>query len=135
MSTLTKFFFRYPDHATSSWSIVNWWESRRLAYNLSVGAAGVISLMAVEILTLLPPHPVHLRIPWQGVAAYAVLANISYSAGPLAELTIRRLWGDELDPVGPALFRYGFAFSIGLTLLPIGLAMIAWLTRLAGFLS
>ena len=33
-------------------------------------------------------------------------------------------------PVGPALFRYGFAFSVGLTLLPIPLAILSWGVRL-----
>ena len=27
----------------------------------------------------------------------------------------------ELEPVGPTLFRYGFAFSIGLTLFPVAI--------------
>ena len=130
MSALTEFFFRYPDRARSSWSIVNWWESRRLAYNISVGTAGVVSLAAIETFSLLPPHSTLLPIPWQPIAVYALLANVCYSAGPLAELLIRRLWGDELEPVGPALFRYGFAFSIGLTLLPVGLSVIAWVARL-----
>jgi hypothetical protein len=130
MTALTEFFFRYPDRARSSWSIVNWWESRRLAYNLSVGTAGVISIGTIEIFQLLPPHSMLLPIPWQAVAVYAVLANICYSLGPLAELGIRRLWGEELEPVGPALFRYGFAFSIGLTLLPAGLAPLEWVARL-----
>ena len=134
MSALTEFFFRYPDRARSSWSIVNWWESRRLAYNISVGTAGVVSLAAIETFSLLPPHPMLLPIPWQPIAVYALLANLCYSAGSLAELLIRRVWGEELEPVGPALFRYGFAFSIGLTLLPAGLALLEWVARLGGLI-
>ena len=30
----------------------------------------------------------------------------------------------------PALFRYGFVFSVGLSLLPIPVAALSWLVRL-----
>jgi hypothetical protein len=39
----------------------------------------------------------------------------------MAELWIRKTLGREMEPVGPTMFRYGFVFSIGLTLFPIGL--------------
>jgi hypothetical protein len=37
-----------------------------------------------------------------------------------------------LPPRGPALFRQGLSFAVGLTLLPIPLAMISWVVRLVG---
>lgn len=135
MSALTEFFFRYPDRATSSWSIVNWWESRRLVYNASVGIAGAASITAIELAAALPPDSFHVPIPWIAIGVYALLANLCYTAGPIAELFIRWIWGGDLEAVGPALFRYGFAFSIGLTLLPTGLAMLAWVAKLSGVLS
>ena len=134
MTALTEFFFRYPDRARSSWSVINWWESRRLVYNVSVGVAGAASVTALELAAVLPPYSIHLPIPWIAIGVYALLANVCYTAGPAAELLIRRLWGDELEAVGPALFRYGFAFSIGLTLLPIGLALLGWGAKLWGVL-
>jgi len=30
-----------------------------------------------------------------------------------------------MEPVGPTLFRYGFAFSIGLTLFPVAIISLA----------
>jgi heme/copper-type cytochrome/quinol oxidase subunit 4 len=30
-----------------------------------------------------------------------------------------------MEPVGPTLFRYGFAFSIGLTLIPVAMISLA----------
>lgn len=135
MTALTEFFFRYPDRARSSWAIVNWWESRRLAYNIAVGIAGAASVTAIELAAALPPFPTHLPIPWIPIGVYALLANVCYTAGPIAELAVRRIWGDDLEPVGPALFRYGFAFSIGLTLLPTGLAVLGWGARLFSALS
>jgi len=67
-----------------------------------------------------------------GIVAYAVLANLCYSGGAAAELYIRRRWGDGYAVVGPAMFRYGFAFSVGLTLLPIPLALLDWMIRALG---
>lgn len=61
---------------------------------------------------------------------YGVLANVGYSLGWLAEMAMRALWGDEAPYAGPALFRQGLAFSIGLTLLPIPLSIISWVARL-----
>ena len=39
-----------------------------------------------------------------------------------------------MRPLGPALFRQGLAFSVGLTLLPILLVSLAWLARVVAFL-
>lgn len=68
--------------------------------------------------------------PWGIVVAYAILANVCYSAGPLVDLFIRRRWGDSYAAVGPTLFRYGFVFAIGLTLLPIPLVILQVVLRL-----
>jgi len=57
---------------------------------------------------------------------------VCYSAGAAAELYIRRRWGDGYAVVGPATFRYGCAFSVGLTLLPIPLALLDWIIRALG---
>jgi len=37
-------------------------------------------------------------------------------------------------PFGPALFRQGLAFSVGLTLLPIVIVSVGWVARLAMFI-
>lgn len=130
MSALTRFFFRVPSFSSSTWSVIRWWESRRLAYNLAVGAAGVLSLAAVALVDLLPPNPRVPGIPWGGILVYAVLANLFYSLGPAVDALVSRRWGRSFDAVGPALFRYGFAFSVGLTLLPIPLVVLGWAFKL-----
>jgi hypothetical protein len=58
---------------------------------------------------------------------YALCANLCYSLGFAVELLLQQLWGDEVAPVGPTLFRHGLVFSVGLTLFPIGMAWLAWL--------
>jgi hypothetical protein len=130
MSALTRFFFRVPSFSSSTWSVIRWWESRRLAYNLTVGVAGVISLTAVALVELLPPSSRVPGIPWGGILVYAVLANLFYSLGPAVDTLVSRRWGRNFDAVGPALFRYGFAFSVGLTLLPVPVVVLGWAFKL-----
>jgi hypothetical protein len=94
--------------------------------------AGVLSLGADSLFSVLPPRSSSPGVPLGlvGVFAYAVLANLCYTAGPAVDLYIRRRWGDEFAVVGPTLFRYGFVFSVGLTLLPIPLSFLSWALRL-----
>lgn len=135
MSAVTHYFFAPVYNPRTSWSVIEWWEARRAVYNLAVGAVGVTSLAGLSVFALLPPHPAHLRIPWAGVGVYAVLANLCYTLGPVADLAIRRYWGNAYAAVGAALFRYGFVFSIGLTLLPVPLALLSWAVRVLQILQ
>lgn len=131
MNTLAEFLFPAPAPRGVG-PILKWWERRRLAYNLAVGAAGTFSLGVVSVIAHLLPHPpsVHPGVPWQAVVVFSVLANICYLLGPLAEITAHKLWGRSLLPVGPALYRMGLTFSVGLALLPSLLAVIALVVRI-----
>ena len=42
----------------------------------------------------------------------------------------RRAGGERWAVVGPALFRYGFAFAVGLTLMPVVVAAGSWGVRI-----
>jgi len=128
MTALARLLFPVPALRRSPEVILGWWESRRPTYNLIVGGAGLLTLGTIEVLSLLPPH-LPMRVPWQLVVIYGVLANVCYSFGFLFESLLARLWGDEVAPIGPTLFRHGLVFSVGLTLLPIG---VAWLGYLFG---
>lgn len=133
MSALTTFFFRQdvvvPPTTTQT---IAWWESRRLAYNAAVGATGLCSLVIINFIAALPPNSE--LIPWQANVilplVYGGVANLCYTMGWVAELGLRRWLGDDVAAVGPAIFRYGFVFSIGLTLFPAGITFLAWLARL-----
>ena len=130
MTAVEKYFFTPLYYPRSAWSVVRWWEERRPLYNLWVGGAGLVTLGAVTVLLHLPPHPVAFVPPWRAVAVYAVLANAAYTLGPAADILLRRVLGDRGRAVGPVLFRYGFVFSVGLTLLPIAVAGMSWVFRL-----
>jgi hypothetical protein len=133
MTALTRFFFDPVYAPRSAWSIIGWWERRRTAFNLVVGAAGLLTLATINGFALLPPGGRWVGVPLGVVAAYGLLANVAYTAGPAVDLLIRRTWGNQYAAIGPTLFRYGFAFSVGLTLLPIPLATLNWAFRLVRF--
>src|ERR1044071_6433986 len=110
---------------------LTWWESRRLIYNVIVGATGIVTLGIIGAILLIPPGLPGVRPPIQAILAYGVLANICYTFGPFVEIALQKLWKDRVLPVGPSLFRQGLSFSVGLTALPIILASGMWVARLA----
>jgi hypothetical protein len=134
MSALTKILFPLPDYRRTPLTLLRWWESRRLTYNVAVGGAGLLTLGVLEVTSALPPRLPGPAFPWQGVVVYAVLANLGYSLGWTAEVGMRALWKEQAPDAGPAMFRQGLTFAVGLTLLPIPLAALSWLARLVGAL-
>jgi hypothetical protein len=129
MTAVEKYFFTPIYHPHSPWSVFKWWESRRLLFNVTVGSAGLISLGTATLFAILPPHPAHFLVPAAVILVYGVMANICYSLGAPLDLLLRRKLGERAAAAGPVLFRYGFVFSLGLTLLPIPLAVLSWVVR------
>lgn len=123
--------FLYPPPAPRhSWGILKWWESRRLKYNLIVGASGFLSLGAFSLLMSLPPSPHSLMFTWAPIAGFGLLANLCYFLGPTVEAAIEKFSRGKILPTGPALFRMGLTFSVGLTLLPTLMASMDWVLRI-----
>src|SRR4051812_6565643 len=135
-SMLTELLFPLPAQRRTTIGILTWWESRRLLYNCIVGASGFITLTVIGLVSLLSKHSGARGEdgPLMLVVGYGVLANICYTLGPIVEIALERAWRDLVLPVGPALFRQGLAFSVGLTLLPIPVVICAQVVRLANFL-
>lgn len=131
MSALTEFLFPAPARRTVG-SIVGWWESRRLKYNAIVGGAGVLSVGISTVIAHLPPlhTDVGLLPPWQPIVVFGVLANVCYFLGPAVEVAVEKLWGRQVLPVGPSLFRMGLTFSVGLAFLPTLLLLFHWIWRI-----
>ena len=128
MTTLTDFLFPAPAHRSVR-GIVHWWESRRLEYNLIVGASGVLSLAVVRVMTWLPPDHHGFPFPLAAVIVFGVMANVCYTFGPVVEAAIEKLWGRKALPTGPTLFRMGLTFSVGLTQLPTLISCFDWVYR------
>jgi hypothetical protein len=120
--------FPPADYRRTTISLLNWWESRRGTYNVIVGAAGVVTLAVIRVISWMPPA-VHFSLDWRPVAAYGLLANVCYTFGFAIEATAQRIWRERCPAFGPALFRQGLAFSVGLTLLPTIVMSIGWVAR------
>ena len=123
---MTRLLFPAPAEVRSTASIFRWWESRRLTFNVIIGAAGLVTLAATNLIALLPPLSMHMGVFLPGIVLYGFLANVFYSLGFVTEAVMQRAWHDETPRVGPALFRQGLIFSVGLTLFPIALMGIGW---------
>jgi hypothetical protein len=129
-TAVRRFFFRGSWGLESPVEVMAWWERRRLTYNAVVGAAGVATLTAVNVLVALGPGGRAPGLPpFAVIVAYATAANLAFTGGWIAELSLRRHFGRRTGTLGAALFRYGFVFAAGVTLLPIGFAAVDLIAR------
>lgn len=128
MHSLTEFLFPEPAPRTVP-GIIKWWEKRRLFYNVAVGSAGLATMIpATAVVSILEGRLV--LEPWIGALAFGVMANVCYCLGPTIEILITKIWGRTVLPTGPALYRMGLTFSVGLALLPMLLVFFAALIRI-----
>ena len=130
MSALTRLLFPAPAEVRNTAAIFRWWESRRLTYNAIVGATGLVTIAALKLIAVLPPLSMSMPVFWPAIFAYGFFANFCYTFGFVTEAAMQRAWHDETPRVGPALFRQGLVFSVGLTLFPIALMSIGWAFQL-----
>ena len=127
MTSLTEFLFPAPA-ARATGAIIRWWESRRLAYNLAVGAAGTVSFIVVSIGDSILMGVPHL-MPWPFAVMFGLGANVMYCLGPTIEILIEKVWGRTVLPTGPGLYRMGLTFSVGLALFPsliMTISLVGW---------
>jgi hypothetical protein len=112
--------------AASAWHVIGWWESRRIPFNLIVGAAGILTSGAILVIALvgerlfgvpfgLPDPPIFAIL---GVVFFAAAANVCYTGGWIAELIVRRAWPDQSDMFGTLTFTLGLPFAVVVTLAP-----------------
>ena len=113
-----------------SWDAILWWEKRRIAFNLVVLVAGILSILIVELigsrLAKAGEDVVEPIAILMGVIVYAVAANLCYSLGWITEL----LWSggntSRTAELRPKVFRLGMILSIVLTLLPAVVLPLVW---------
>lgn len=133
-TSLADFLFPAPARRNTL-DIIRWWERRRLAYNAFVGAAGLVSLGAVSAGAALAGAGfigVKILAP---AAAFAVMANVCYLLGPALEILVQKLWGRQVLPTGPTLYRMGLTFSVGLALFPTLLVLIVMVVRVLAWIT
>lgn len=115
-SPLVRFLYPAPARRTVG-GIFKWWEKRRLAYNLIVGAGGAFTLAGAAVTSRVFGFPLSLIDLWDPVLPVALWANLCYTLGPLTESLLHRIWGRQVRPVGPHLFRAGLILAVGVTFL------------------
>lgn len=128
MTALTEFLFPAPARRTTI-GIVKWWEKRRLAYNLLVGSAGMVTLTLVAVTEWILGRSSAALPPWQPVVVFGLGANFFYCLGPIIEWSVEKLFKGEVLPIGPGLYRMGLTFAVGLALFPSFLVIISFLIR------
>jgi hypothetical protein len=123
-SELRRLLFRDSPRLETPVEVVRWWEQRRLPFNVAVGATGLVSLSFIAGLGAIGPEAHAFQgPPLVGVLAYGAMANLAYTSGWMLELLmLRPLFGRRSGTVGATLFRYGLAFSMGISAIPIGLS-------------
>jgi len=128
MTALTSVLFPEPTLRRSPGAVISWWERRRPLYNAVVGATGVVTVSVLSVAL----GPVFFVQPgtWIGITAYGIAANLCYSLGAPSELLLERWLGRQTYGLGPALFRYGLIYSVGLTLFPLALGTFALVAKL-----
>jgi hypothetical protein len=120
-----------PGKFTNKWDAIRWWETRRVPFNLVVGATGIIAAAVFLLIgsTIVRPgedfeEPLALI---GAVLLYGVMANVCYTLGWITELA----WAKDNPVKGQDLrvraFRAGLIFSVALTTLPIWAAALIWL--------
>ncbi|MGH7670845.1 MAG: hypothetical protein ACRENQ_15270 [Gemmatimonadaceae bacterium] len=131
MADLVHVLFPDPSLVRSPLRLLRWWESKRLTYNLVVGGAGLVTLGVLSLLHAVP-GPFHAGpfIPWALPLLYGVVANVCYSSGWVVESLVQRWLDRDTYGLGPALFRHGLVFSVGLTLLPAAVGCFGWVMGL-----
>lgn len=117
-------FFETEAGQRTVWQVIGWWEVRRVAFNLVVGIAGMLTIatgaLALGTANAFLQTPLHRPDPplFFFVLVYGVLANLLYTGGWMAELACRRMWPSTRGHLAPVSLRLGLVFSILVTLLP-----------------
>ena len=111
---------------STAWQAIGWWEARRVAFNLVVGGAGILSGLVVGVVGIgsyflfdsdfgVPDPPLFAVLA--GVI-YAIFANICYTGGWIVELVIRQARPEQADRFATLTLALGIIFAIALTLSP-----------------
>jgi hypothetical protein len=116
---------------STPWSIIKWWESRRIVYNLLVGIFGLGNLFVFAYIndTLLVPYLPFQERKWElwSPLVFGVVANLLYTGGWFVEVILHGLTERRMTRFAPVAFGVGLAFSVFLTFVPPVSDGIRWI--------
>ena len=121
--------FARGEREVSTFEVIQWWEKRRVPYNLIVGVAGLFTcavMVAVAAIASekfgeplgLPDPPI---LAFLAVIAYGVGANVCFTGGWISEVVVHKIWQERAGAFGQIAFTLGLGFSVLLTLAPAAL--------------
>ena len=125
--------FERSQSPSGTGGVIQWWESRRLFFNLVVGCTGLITCALLIVCAFISDATVGEPIgmtdgPLLGVfliIPYAILANVFYTGGWIGEVLVRRgSTAERASAFALKAFRWGISFSIFVTLCP---AVVCWI--------
>ncbi len=130
---LMEWLFMVPDGRRSAWSIIKWWELRRIPYNLIVGSVGTCSLLLFFFFItqsgeLKPGEDAEEPL---AIIAAPFLMNFAYTAGWVMEVFVNGFSPKGTGRTGPTLLKLCLACSLLAALAPSILWGVIWLTHLA----
>lgn len=137
MRLRVKTLFDEPAAPVTSWRVICWWESRRIAYNLFVG---VISTVCLIIFYWAIHSSGKLDTGEDAVEPMALivalfLVNLSYTLGWMVEVSARWFRVDLSPLTGPKLLKAGLIFSIFIISLPAVVWTLVRVLQIIGLLE
>lgn len=131
IGAIVRLFLSVPPGERPWFSVVAWWELRRIAYNALMLLAGGTSLalfVAIDDLNSTLPFD---ESEWEplSVLVFGTLANVFYTIGWVAELALRRFLDKLRNVFAPATFVLGTVFSAALCFAPTAVNAVNFIVR------
>lgn len=124
-----------------AWGVIWWWEKRRIAFNLIVGATGLLTLLLCVAIALMTepilgdiglPDPLFALFQ---IAAYAIAANVLYTGGWFTELLVTQSRNRAIPDFQRYAFVLGTLFAIAVTSAPVIVVAATTSLRLIWYFS
>ena len=131
---MNRLFERNPNIAFTAWQTIQWWELRRIAYNIIIGGVGVFTVLLFLLSAYigetyynvpigLPDPPIFMIL---GIIIFGTMANVCYTFGWIGELIIKSIQPKWSNLYASKILFWGVLFSIFVTLSPLIILVIGW---------